>query len=289
MTPTKMHTSLWDASGGPLRQLPRELVWLVVMYLRLRPPSRCLLPSRMLTEAPSLRCSSFEWLSNTPEGRLFFVESLVGSSVFVMCDRISSHQGYGGPIVHEEFAGPIACSPFLVVWATIYEHHTYFGMVFPSIVYDTKCMSLAFGPDQDTRNLGLPRQDCSIVFYDLRVADRPSQQLPVSTVMRGSSDVRHSISRIRSLNLSRGRQFIQCNQDEGEPTKPLSLGHQYSVFVVRIPGLLLDGDFSCPFHHRPHRVDLFAHADHPTWPWYEHQPAVSPDASSLALDRSTPI
>jgi len=240
--------STMEILGSSLRCLPRELLREIVSYLLFSdcPPTHSPLPSTILNWAPQ---TSFK-------NRASFLDNLIGSSVYLVHRRQS--------ILQQQLSGPIARSPFLIVWATVHRvhhalSHTYFGLIFPSVEFNGT--SLCFGPAQDSKTLDMPRQDCSLVFYDLDVAQQNMSQLL-------QPDIDHSICRIRSLNIASSHNKKHTNQNNQNNHN--EVGNEgpslFPVLVARIPQLIQDDD-TTPFHERVFTIDLFAPANHHLWPW----------------------
>lgn len=240
-------SATFDSLQTCLVSFPKELVKEIVSFLVFSgsPPTFAPLP-------PSIRSCAKD--DSAEPGTQQFLDNLLGSSVYLIYNRFSR--------VQQQLSGPIARSPFLIVWSTThYElRHTYFGLVFPSISFDVGAMSLAFGQAQDHKTLELPRRDCSLVFYDLDVA----QQNPTRLSQLPQPDVDYTICRIKTLNLA--------SHHNRNYRRQKSTNNLYPVLVVRIPQLLRDTS-SKPFYEKIFPVDLFAPASHPIWPWNHHRPA----------------
>lgn len=233
-----------EAMWEPLGCLPKELIREIASYLvyAKSPPTMSPLPRRILNAVP------YRLVSDVEEGSQEFVENLVGSSIYLVHDRKSP--------IQQKVSGPVARSPFVIVWAAVHQQQTYFGVVFPSVVFNSDRMSLVFGPAQDLATLELPRTDCSLVFYDLDVA----QQNPPHLSKLQQPDVDYTICRIRSLNLA-------TNHNRSGKRKIIDGYPIYPVLVVRISGLVTKKGRETPFYERMFPADLFAPADHPLWPW----------------------
>lgn len=259
-----------------MRCMPPELVRLIIQYVFIRPPFAAPLPPRMLNRAPPPENQNPNLILDRDRDRDFgrdrdrkqhngeeddgrFVGGLVGSCVYLVHER--------GDATQERVCGPIARSPFIVVWAAVVSNNTYFGVIFPSVEFNANNLSLAFGKPQDLKSLDMPRCDCSLVFYDLDI----TQRRPDHIASTPQPDVDFSICRINALNLAKAHRRLIKN---GSPSDP-SLTQTYPVLILRIPAKITDADpnphflaqTKPPFYDRVFPVDLFAPAQHPLWPW----------------------
>jgi hypothetical protein len=228
-----------------LHDLPYELINIIIGYVGPEPPRVHPLPRTMLNAPPEI-CGRQKWLAEEPDGQDYFLQRLIGSAIYILYNR----QVSGGT------PGAVLRSPFLMVWGAVYRGDTYLGMIFPSVEFED--CSLGFGKAQDTNSLHLPRSDCCLVFYDIHAA------------IARTVDVRHSISKINSLNLANSLH-----------TRPRSLLYDYPVLAVRLPKLVLS-QLQDPFE-RIHQTDLFAPIQDPSWPWNcpKYQPRTIFDRSKI--------
>jgi hypothetical protein len=232
MTDGRMELSLWDAKNGPLRAFPVVLVKIVVSYIPIRPPFECSLPPKILIRPPA------------HSKKQNFADKLIGSSVYLLRNERST----------------LFRMPFLIVWSTVAQGDTFFGLILPSLQFNNAQMSLTFGSANDLTALGMPCSDCLMVFYDLDVAQRPPY--PASLVDKPNANLAYSICKINSLNLAR----THNRRRRVHGTSALL----YPVIVAKLANKSLSPFGVPPFHQQIHPICLLAPAHHILWPWNPH-------------------
>lgn len=221
---------LLDAVKRHLQTLPKELIVMIVGYFSYTPPTVACLPRRIRTRPPS------KW-GSAAAGGTDRLSTLIGSAVYLI-SRDSSDLS-------------MSQSPLLVVWLKSVGMHTYLGLIFPKMEFNSGRMSLSFGAAYDVEKLGLPRADCSLVFYDLDVAQKPAV------------DVRYSICKINSLNLARHHNHYQQHHKRKLQS--------YPVMVAKLcTALSISAECWPPFHQQIHSVSMLALSPHHSWPWIEN-------------------